>query len=69
MDNDQVTVRTQDGSVYTGDIVVGADGVHSTVRQEMWRNALESNSGLFKQDEVNGAYLLDRQWACYPKAS
>jgi 2-polyprenyl-6-methoxyphenol hydroxylase-like FAD-dependent oxidoreductase len=32
-------VVTTDGSVYVGDIVVGADGIHSTVRREMDRLA------------------------------
>ncbi|KAK0664378.1 FAD-dependent monooxygenase andE [Lasiodiplodia hormozganensis] len=32
-----VQVTTKDGSTYTGDILVGADGIHSTVRKEMWR--------------------------------
>ena len=32
-----VNVITTDGSRYSGDIVVGADGVHSVVRQEMAR--------------------------------
>ncbi|EKG22567.1 Monooxygenase FAD-binding protein [Macrophomina phaseolina MS6] len=46
-----VHVQTQDGCTYTGDIVVGADGVHSTVRKEMWRNASEAGSDLFHPDE------------------
>jgi 2-polyprenyl-6-methoxyphenol hydroxylase-like FAD-dependent oxidoreductase len=32
-----VKVTTKDGSVYEGDIVIGADGVWSTVRQSMWQ--------------------------------
>ncbi|GKT62530.1 FAD binding domain protein [Colletotrichum tofieldiae] len=32
-------VYTADGSVFEGQVVVGADGVRSTIRQEMWRNA------------------------------
>lgn len=30
---------TDDGSVYQGSLVVGADGVHSRIRSEMWRMA------------------------------
>ncbi|KAK7699662.1 hypothetical protein SLS64_011435 [Diaporthe eres] len=46
-----VHVQTEDGSSYTGDIVVGADGVHSAVRKEMWRDSLESNPELFQADK------------------
>ncbi|KAL1853095.1 hypothetical protein Daus18300_011923 [Diaporthe australafricana] len=35
----RVKVQTSDGSSYYGDILVGADGVHSNVRNEMWRLA------------------------------
>ncbi|GME33698.1 Monooxygenase FAD-binding protein [Neofusicoccum parvum] len=48
-----VHVRTQDGCTYSGDIVVGADGIHSAVRNEMWRNANEANSNLFHSDELS----------------
>ncbi|KAF7591723.1 hypothetical protein BBP40_001167 [Aspergillus hancockii] len=37
--DDSVTVTTQDGTKYTGDILVGADGVHSRTRDEIWRIA------------------------------
>ncbi|KAK7455047.1 hypothetical protein Landi51_03256 [Colletotrichum acutatum] len=32
-------VTTKDSKVFGGDIVVGADGIRSTVRKEMWREA------------------------------
>ncbi|CZR68336.1 related to hydroxylase [Phialocephala subalpina] len=34
-----VVVNCKDGSQYVGDIVAGADGVHSVIRHEMWRHA------------------------------
>ncbi|KAJ3503677.1 hypothetical protein NLJ89_g8326 [Agrocybe chaxingu] len=56
----QVNVHTADGSVYSGDVVVGADGVHSAIREEMWRNAKESNSGLFQPDEESGLQAVSK---------
>ncbi|RYO53648.1 hypothetical protein AA0116_g10503 [Alternaria tenuissima] len=47
-----VKVFTKDGSTYTGDFVVGADGVHSAIRQEMWRIADEDGLDVFKSDPV-----------------
>ena len=35
--NEKPIVACENGSKYTGDIVVGCDGVHSAVRKEMWR--------------------------------
>ncbi|KAL2782879.1 hypothetical protein BJX66DRAFT_350308 [Aspergillus keveii] len=32
-----VGIETRDGRIFTGDFVVGADGVHSKTRGEMWR--------------------------------
>ena len=49
-----VQVVTKDGSTYEGDIVVGGDGIHSTVRQEMWRIANERQPGLIPATEETG---------------
>ncbi|TWU71191.1 hypothetical protein ED733_001984 [Metarhizium rileyi] len=38
---DGAVVKTADGSEYTADLVVGADGVHSVVRSEIWRHLKE----------------------------
>jgi salicylate hydroxylase len=38
-DGDRVTARFADGSAARGDIVVGADGLHSTVRGLLWGQA------------------------------
>ncbi|EQB57848.1 FAD binding domain-containing protein [Colletotrichum gloeosporioides Cg-14] len=46
-----VTVHTTDGSIYKGDIVIGADGIHSTVRSEMWRIGIKETPGYFPHDE------------------
>lgn len=50
---DGVAVETADGSVFHGDIVVGADGIHSKVKQEMQRIAADETPGrdLFPQKD------------------
>ncbi|KAF2010913.1 FAD/NAD(P)-binding domain-containing protein [Aaosphaeria arxii CBS 175.79] len=72
---DKVTVVTKDGSTYTGDFVVGADGIHSTVRQEMWRAAHEEQSNLFSSDpfqdlqcESKCIFGISRKPAALPKS-
>ncbi|XPS80795.1 hypothetical protein M3J07_012766 [Ascochyta lentis] len=42
-----VEVLTQDGEFILGDILVGADGIHSRVRREMWRLADQDSPGYF----------------------
>ncbi|PHH78826.1 hypothetical protein CDD80_6197 [Ophiocordyceps camponoti-rufipedis] len=47
----RAVVRTADGKEYTGDLVVGADGVHSIVRSEIWRHDAEAGTGLVTTKE------------------
>lgn len=49
-----VTAITTDNSVYKGDIVIGADGIHSTVRSEMWKHAHKVRPRWFDQSEKEG---------------
>lgn len=51
MTDDGVVVKVFDGSTYKGDILVGADGIHSSVRGEMWRIANETSPGWIPLDE------------------
>jgi 2-polyprenyl-6-methoxyphenol hydroxylase-like FAD-dependent oxidoreductase len=52
--DDDVVVRTSDGSFYEGDILVGADGIHSTVRGEMWKIANKQSPGWIPSIEASG---------------
>jgi FAD dependent monooxygenase len=47
-------VRTEEGGVYQGDLVVGADGVHSQVRGQMWALADTLEPGLISDREKQG---------------
>lgn len=49
-----VTVHAEDGTKYTGYILIGADGVHSTIRQEMWRISQDDKSDCFQPDPLAG---------------
>ncbi len=44
-------MRCEDGSNYAGDIIAGADGIFSTVRQEMWRTADQEDPGFISKEE------------------
>ncbi|WZH45342.1 FAD_binding_3 domain-containing protein [Fusarium acuminatum] len=46
-----IQVTTAKGDVFKGDILVGADGIYSTVRREMWRLGNQSSPGYFPHDE------------------
>jgi 2-polyprenyl-6-methoxyphenol hydroxylase-like FAD-dependent oxidoreductase len=58
-----VTAICDDGSTYQGDILIGADGVRSTVREEMWRLADSTVPALVKNDK-NGMSCKPREEKC-----
>lgn len=49
-----VSVTTTTGKTYTGSFVVGGDGIHSTIRQQMWKEARESDPTWFETSEADG---------------
>ena len=46
-----VTVKCDDGTSYRGDILAGADGVRSKIREEMWRLASLDVPNLVEHDK------------------
>ncbi|CZR66819.1 uncharacterized protein PAC_16720 [Phialocephala subalpina] len=56
----EVTVKCTNGKEYKGDIVVGADGVHSLVRSEMRRYADAETDELTKNDRKS----LSAEYSC-----
>lgn len=50
----QVAALTVDGSRYTGDIIIGADGVHSTTRAQMWQLADKLKAKAFDPSVAEG---------------
>jgi 2-polyprenyl-6-methoxyphenol hydroxylase-like FAD-dependent oxidoreductase len=57
----EISVKLHDGTVEEGDILIGCDGVHSTVRELMWRNANTSIPDFITAREKTCTSLLDRK--------
>lgn len=56
--SDSVAVTTAAGKTFTGDIVIGADGIHSKVRSEMWRIAQNKIPLWVDAAEQQGACII-----------
>jgi 2-polyprenyl-6-methoxyphenol hydroxylase-like FAD-dependent oxidoreductase len=55
---DYIEVSTASGMIFKGDLIVGADGIHSTVRREMWRIANDVEPGYISTPSNEGIYPL-----------
>ncbi|KAB8261859.1 hypothetical protein BDV32DRAFT_121139 [Aspergillus pseudonomiae] len=51
-----VKITTTDGSIYSGDLVVGADGIHSIVRQEMARLNVDTGRDYLEEKSFSATY-------------
>ncbi|KAF5016435.1 hypothetical protein F66182_11886, partial [Fusarium sp. NRRL 66182] len=59
-EEDSIRVHTSDNCSYEGHLVVGADGIHSTTRKEMWRVA----KSLGKEQVENNNSMMSITYAC-----
>lgn len=64
--NDGVEVRCEDGSIYHGSILIGADGVHSKVRQTMRESAIRASATRVNEENP---YLSEYKvlWSTFPR--
>jgi 2-polyprenyl-6-methoxyphenol hydroxylase-like FAD-dependent oxidoreductase len=51
-----VSVYCKNGTCFEGDLVVGADGIHSIVRTEMWRHAQDAQPGAFDMKDKTSIF-------------
>lgn len=58
--DDNITVHLEDGPCEEGDLVIGCDGVHSTVRAIMWENANKALPGMISASGARGCADVTR---------
>ncbi|KAL7922550.1 hypothetical protein ACQKWADRAFT_326764 [Trichoderma austrokoningii] len=66
-DENGVKVLCEDGSVYEGDLVLGADGVNSKTRQVMRKLALQANPNVEWDPELPFTSTYRCMWASFPR--
>lgn len=55
---DRAVVQTKAGDVFEAQVVIGADGVRSTVRKEMWRNAAVAGPSAVPEADKKGEFFF-----------
>ncbi|KAI9152270.1 FAD-dependent monooxygenase andE [Paramyrothecium foliicola] len=58
-----VKVMASDGRQFTGDIIVGADGIHSTIRKEMGRIAADAALPNFSSEEDEHHSIINHHFS------
>lgn len=60
---DGVKLTTREGKTFEADVVVGADGIHSPVRKQMWQAAWDDGSDVFPKNVGEGEFSsTSRSW-------
>jgi len=66
---DGVVVRCRDGTSYDGSIIIGADGAHSFIRDQMRTLALQSSATEGVNDEKPFLTTYNAMWVRFPTMS
>lgn len=64
-DDEGVRVELQDGTFEEGDILIGCDGVHSAVRELMWKTADASIPDYISSRKKRCKEFPPRTWTFY----
>ncbi|KAI5362502.1 putative FAD-binding domain, FAD/NAD(P)-binding domain superfamily [Septoria linicola] len=56
-----VRVTTSNGQIFTGKVIVGADGIHSAVRKEMWRLGSQADPVTWSMADLD---TVPVEWRC-----
>ena len=67
--NERIRLHVENEEPIDADVVIGADGIHSIVRSEMWRLAREVDPKAFEGDQAEGESRLLLLFSLYGNAT